>query len=464
MASNSIQVIQPGPSAGQAFGRGLVDTLQPILEREQQLNQTRRAIQGIRDKSQNASPIDQLYNIIEASSVSPEIGRSSGALYEQLMKSEQTGKFFGNQGQGTSRGQPQQQGPAQNLQPQQQGQQYPINLQVSGGGIPTTMQGQGEPVAGQPRPGPYTSSGVLPAIMTADEIDARAREAAQIQNDPSSLPGWQQYFSNQNELNRKARGEAENALLNSGLDQTEIPEAMEIGKQFSGEKDLNKWVIDTKNAYDKYKNSMDKLENADIPGFFRGVMQGPKARETALERMTGTVQDLIKAGKESYVRAFLAKEDLSPTEIEEAIHPLTERSTVSLDKLKKGIFPANKREVDLEQKVKNKDENPFVDYETAKEKAPNEMKAMQARLANFFKNSVDNDTSLLVLRHKLWNEKDYDWRQIGPAIREAMGKGLKLNPSQLAELAEVETQAPRQSISDVFNNWGRWQDYFRGAK
>lgn len=86
MASNSIQVIQPGPSAGQAFGRGLVDTLQPILEREQQLNQTRRAIQGIRDKSQNASPIDQLYNLIEASTISPEIGRSLGPLYEQLMR------------------------------------------------------------------------------------------------------------------------------------------------------------------------------------------------------------------------------------------------------------------------------------------------------------------------------------------------------------------------------------------
>lgn len=461
-----VTILPTKTNLGTVLGKSMGQGLQTGIENQVQRGITQQDLNRLRQNSQNASPTDLAFNLAEATALNPALGRAAGPLFETLMRSNQSDRFFGKQGsnQGNAQGPVNGQSPSTGFKQSLNNQQQPVNLQVNGGGIPTTMQGQGEPVAGQPRPGPYTSSGVLPAIMTADEIDARAREAAQIQNDPSSLPGWQQYFSNQNELNRKARGEAENALLNSGLDQTEIPEAMEIGKQFSAEKDLNKWVIDTKNAYDKYKNSMDKLENADIPGFFRGVMQGPKARETALERMTGTVQDLIKAGKESYVRAFLAKEDLSPTEIEEAIHPLTERSTVSLDKLKKGIFPANKREVDLEQKVKNKYENPFVDYETAKEKAPNEMKAMQARLANFFKNSVDNDTSLLVLRHKLWNEKDYDWRQIGPAIREAMGKGLKLNPSQLAELAEVETQAPRQSISDVFNNWGRWQDYFRGAK
>ena len=86
MAANPIQVIQPGPSAGQAFGKGLVDTLQPMLEREQQLNQTRRALGDIRSRSANASPTEQLYNLIEASSISPEIGRNLGPLYEQLMR------------------------------------------------------------------------------------------------------------------------------------------------------------------------------------------------------------------------------------------------------------------------------------------------------------------------------------------------------------------------------------------
>ena len=114
-----------------------------------------------------------------------------------------------------------------------------------------------------------------------------------------------------------------------------------------------------------------------------------------------------------------------------------------------------------QQKLKD---NTFVDYETALEKAPKEMKAMQNRLSSFFKNNVNNDTSLLVLRHKLWNDKDYDWRQIGPAIREAMSKGLKLNHAQLSELTELETQPPRQSIADVFADWGRWQDKIKGVK
>lgn len=471
----AIQVLPQGPSYSNSLYQGLMDTYQPMLSKELNRQQTAKALEGIKAKSQNASPIDQLYNLIEASSVSPEIGRSSGQLYEQLMRTDQTGKFFGNQGQaqsqgqGMSRGQPQQQGPAQNLQPQQQGQQPPINLQVNGGGIPATMQGQGERVAGQPNPQAYSPSGVLPRIMPAEEIQNLAERAAQNQNDPSSLPTWLNYYNGLNDTARNARTEAENVALKMGVDQTEIPEFMKIGEQFSNETDVNKWAIDTNEKYQEYKNNKEKLNNALIPGFFTGLTQGPQKRETAIKRLSGSVQDLVKSGHEPYVRQTLAQQDLSPTEIEEVIHPLTDNTFNTLEKLPKGFFSANKSlfdgsDVEISKGQPKLKGNTFVDYETALEKAPKEMKAMQNRLSSFFKNNVNNDTSLLVLRHKLWNDKDYDWRQIGPAIREAMSKGLKLNRAQLSELTELETQPPRQSISDVFADWGRWQDYFKGAK
>lgn len=477
----SIQVLPQGPSYGNSLYQGLMDTYQPMIQRELNQQQTAKAIQGIKNKSQGASPVDQLYNLIEASAISPEIGRSLGPLYEQLMRTEQTGKFFGGQGQGQgqgmsrgqgqgmSRGQPQQQGPAQNLQPQNTNQQTPINLQVSGGGIPATMQGQGDRVAGQPNPQPYTSSGVLPRIIPAEEVQLLAERAAQNQNDPSSLPGWLNYYNGLNDNARNARAEAENVALKMGIDQTEIPEFMKIGEQFSNETDVNNWAINTNEKYLEYKSNKEKLNNALIPGFFTGLTQGPKPRETAIKRLSGSVQDLIKSGHEPYVRAKLAEQDLSPTEIEEVIHPLTDNTFNSLEKLPKGFFPANKslfngKETEIVKGQPKAKEDTFVDYETALEKAPKEMKAIQNRLSNFFKNNVNDDTSLLVLRHKLWNDKDYDWRQIGPAIREAMSKGLKLNRAQLSELTELETQPPRQSISDVFADWGRWFDYFRGAK
>ena len=87
-------------------------------------------------------------------------------------------------------------------------------------------------------------------------------------------------------------------------------------------------------------------------------------------------------------------------------------------------------------------------------------------LVDFLKENVTSDTTLLGIRDKLWNEKDYDWRQIASAMQEAQtGKNaLKLSPDQRAEVTQIQTQAPNQSLSDVFSEWGRWMDYLRGQK
>lgn len=457
-----VTILPTKTNLGSALGQSLGQGLQTGIENQVQRGITQQDLNRLRQKSQSASPTDLAFNIAEATALNPALARAAGPLFETLMKSQQTNRFFGGQGVGNGlTGQP----INTNIKPGYGTVNEPtptVNIVNQGKGIPTTFEGQGEPVAGQPRPSGYTSSGVLPSIMPAEEIDARAREAAFLENDPSSLPKWQQYYSNLNDLSRIARSEAETALLNSGLDQTEIPEAMKIGEKFSSEKDLNKWTIDTKRTYDEYKNNKEKLNNALIPGFFTGLTQGPEKREAAIKRLSGSVQDLVKSGHEPYVRQILANQDLSPTEIEEVIHPLSRQTIKNIENFPKGIFERN--EVDFKSANPTKKQNDFVDYETALEKAPKEMAAMQNRLSSFFKNNVNDDTSLLVLRHKLWNEKNYDWRQIGPAIREAMSKGLKLTPAQLSELTEIETQPPRQSVSDIFSDWGRWYDKLKGKK
>ena len=62
------------------------------------------------------------------------------------------------------------------------------------------------------------------------------------------------------------------------------------------------------------------------------------------------------------------------------------------------------------------------------------------------------------------NDKHYDWRQVGPAIREAQAKGLKLTRDQLNELTDVESSAPIQSMPDMFRDWGNILDVMRGSK
>jgi hypothetical protein len=105
-----------------------------------------------------------------------------------------------------------------------------------------------------------------------------------------------------------------------------------------------------------------------------------------------------------------------------------------------------------------------VSYEEALEKDPKSLQRMQDRLSEFFLKNVDDNTSLLPLRDKLWEEKDYDWRQIGPAIRQAENMGLELTPRQKTEMADIDTQAPYQSLPDIFQSFDRVLQYFRGGK
>ena len=206
---------------------------------------------------------------------------------------------------------------------------------------------------------------------------------------------------------------------------------------------------------------MDALEAAFIPGVGSALLG--RDRDAALKKMIPDTQNLVKMGREAQARKYLASQWLSPTEVAEQIHPLGKGQEAALSRLPKGVFPAEKPQPASPYPPKNK-ENPFVSFEQASKNAPKEMQAMQDRLADFFLKNMDKDTSPLVLRDKLWNEKDYDWRQIGPAIRQAQEEGLKLEPHQQAEMSEINTQAPIQSLPDIFQDWWRLLSNLRGAK
>ena len=336
---------------------------------------------------------------------------------------------------------------------------------------PTPFMGTGQQGEEQRIPGEAFNSlaggqpsyGIVPRIQTVQEMDAQARDMATKAGDINAYPTFLSTLQAQNQQNMQQRERLERKAEEQGVSREDIPEFMEIGKNHNYERDEDKWLLKTNQDFGIYKNAKDSLDNAFIPGFFRGLVKSPKERERSLDRLNEPVQTLLRMNPalEPKIRAQLAGEYLSPTEVEERIHPLTEKTKESLSKLPKGTFP--KEEVTSERGHPERKENVFVDYDTAVKQAPREMAVMNKRLVDFFKSNVNDDTSLLVLRDKLW-DKDYDWRQISDALQEAVSNGLKLNTSQKAELVELQTQAPRQSLSDVFTDWLRPVEFVRGNK
>lgn len=304
-------------------------------------------------------------------------------------------------------------------------------------------------------------------IMTPQDMDAEARRFAAAVNDPNGYNTRLNQLQNQNENATSQRQALEDSALKAHVPPSELPRFMVVNSHLNPS-NPSEWAQEAKRNYAKVKANDDKLERAFIPGIGNALLG--QNRDRALKDLIPTVQDQVKRGLEQETRNFLTDQYLSPTEVESLIHPITPKTEKAIESLPRGLFPAEKKaswsdvgEV-FKGKLPNSKTNPFISYEEALEKDPKSIQLMQDKLSDFFKNTVNDDTSLLVLRDKLWNDKDYDWRQIGPAIRQAEKMGLKLNTAQSSEMADIESQPPIQSLPDIFKDWGRFKSVMRGNK
>jgi hypothetical protein len=100
-----VHVSTPRPSLGSALGNAIGGVGGQIAGQEYGRYQTRQGLDKLRKSSQNASPIDQLYNLIEASDYSPQIGKAIGPLYQTLMSQQGANQL----GSGLTGSQPQSQ-------------------------------------------------------------------------------------------------------------------------------------------------------------------------------------------------------------------------------------------------------------------------------------------------------------------------------------------------------------------
>ena len=163
----------------------------------------------------------------------------------------------------------------------------------------------------------------------------------------------------------------ENLAAEQGVSRQDMPEFMQLGKNHNYMRDPNKWVQATNKDWGPYKNAKEQLSNAFVPGFFRGLISSPKEREKSLERLNDPIKEILKLNPalEPKIRDDLGKEYLSSTEIELAIHPLSDKLKTNLQKLPKGTFPKK----EIETSTGTQKENPFISYDKALKAAPKDI-------------------------------------------------------------------------------------------
>jgi len=432
-----------GQLVSKQISQHLPGAVQQGYQRQTGLNaidQAQANIQRMQAEAQaNGSSVDPFQIAMEltrAGAQNASLERALGPLMQTAMQQNKVNRAF--PGQAPATGSP-------NAQP---------------GAQPSASMAEGQTMGMEnaPQQTPYVKPSPF-NIMSKEQMNAEAERYAQAVNDPNGYNTRFNQLQAQNDAATTQRKDLEDAALKANVKPDELPRFMTVNSHLNPE-NPSQWALEGKRNYDKVKSNDDKLLRNFIPGLGSGLLG--KNRKAALKRMEPTVQDQAARGLEQETRKLLADNFVSPTEIEELLHPLTPQKEKAIKSLPNGTFPAETGE--QLSFFANPVKTPLGSYEEATERSPQKMQEMQNNLTDFFLKNVDDNTSLLVLRDKLWHDKDYDWRQIGPAIREAEKKGLKLNTAQYTEMSDIETQPPRQSLPDIFQDWDRVTQFFRGNK
>lgn len=432
------------------FGRHAPQMLEERFKTQRGLDQLEKAqkaiSEGIIDPAtqmrRDLDPYEMALQFAKAGIAAPGLERALGPLMQTAMQGGKVNRAFPESGQGQ---------PSPQQMPGMQGQ------------IPGVQQQQQlqEPFKGAL---PSGESGFLtPSVFnipTPEEIKQEGERYARAVNDPNAAIIREDQLRREVDTANQQRTDLENAALNTKeVTPAELPRFMQVGSKFDP-RNPSQWLQNTQREYAKVKANDKKIQTAFYPGIGQALMG--QNRDAALERLVPTSLEQKALGLEEETRKYYQDQYMSPVEIEAQFRPLTTPKEKSIQKLPRGLFP-RESETTFERGFPEKKRS-IISYEEALEKAPKELEIMKDQLADFFVKNVDDDTSLSVLSNKIWEDKDYDWRQIGPAIREAQKKGLKLTGRQSTELTDIETNPPMQSLPDIFRDLSRIPSYLRGNK
>lgn len=438
----------PGDLISADVGRALQGVLPGAIQQGFQRGMGLNAIDQLQaDLASSGGDINKMLPALaKAYTLNPNLERSG--LGQTFLQQAKTGRAFPD-----AAGQP---GGLGSLQSQG----MPSQGQASTASIPANEQQQPIQQSAFATPSPFN-------VMTAQDMDKEAQRYATAVQDPNAYSTRLNQLQGLNDAATSQRQALEDAAIKANVKPEDLARFMVVNSNLDP-RNPSQWAQEGIRNFKAVKNSDDALRTAFIPGVSNALLG--MDRQKALKRLEEPVQNNKARGLEQFDREYLAENYLTPTEIESLYHPITPKLDKAISQLPRGLFPAQKKAswgdvLDVFTKPTDLTRSPFISYEEALEKAPERLQTMQSNLADFFLKNIDKDTSLSALAEKIWDTRDYDWRQFAPAIKEARQKGLQLEPFQERELANVSTSAPMQSLPALFQDFGRrYLPLLRGAK
>lgn len=237
----------------------------------------------------------------------------------------------------------------------------------------------------------------------------------------------------------QALAHIQSMLASQGVTDREMPYATQMAQLLSE----REGIADPNELIKRVRSSLDEFRQVDgilTPGIGKALVKtglpfglvgsllaGGESRDKMISRLDPMIRKLSEKGFDPILREKLASQGLSPTEVQESMY----RANHPVD---------------------------FKKFENSISKFPSPSKndkINQDRLQDLVFKSVEDGVPLLSIRHKLWKDKGYDWRQVVDAFNADLEKGMRLNRDQDRELAEFTSQPPRESLVDIFSDWGR---------
>ena len=453
----------PWDVIGGQIGQGLSQTLPGAVEGHMQRRRANDALtQAQQDISAaNGDPQKIALAIARVGANAPGLERALGPWMQTSMANATVNRAFPNSPQGTQ--QPNQMPGKMANNPT--GQAKPKQMSIAPGAAQIGAQDQESPaLQPQAQPSTYATPGPF-NIMTVPDIEAESERYAKALQDPNAYQTRMAQLQAQNEMANQQRGVLEDLALKAHVSPENLAKFMNVGSKFNT-RNPTEWIEKTKREFGKVQSADQALQKAFIPGIGNAIMG--TNREQALKNIQPEVKRKVEAGLEQDTRDFLTDNYLTPTEIEETIRPLTPPKLKAIQGLPEGDFPpdiaGNEWERFMEVTGGREKRRPEMSFEEMKERNPEKLQQQQEELTDFFLNNIDDDTALLPIRHKLWKDKNYDWRQIGPAIHEAEKRGLTLSTRQQSEMADIDSQAPIESLPEIFQSFDRFWKYIQGSK
>ena len=481
MAANPIQVIQPGPSAGQAFGKGLVDTLQPMMERSQIRSELQQALAPMQQQGfENQPYTKQLSQLLPALMGTPGGAQLAGELAPILSQRASNQAYLSYLDQQRAN---REQAKKPAGKPQIKNASGDLGVLVEGPEGEIAQEGYRNPEERQQRnPQAYPSGQsttpqqafapeqirpMTPEEMQDAKYDLLENSARMgkpmdpgtaeqlIQQDQANR--IKQYEMSENEKQRreehydKRMREGEAQAINSGLlkDDYEKPIFKKFLEEGADMKNSNEQFQHAKNRFQEYKNARDTLRRSfDAPGpidtAYRKLLGTYQSKEDIIKSLQPQLKVYKKLNLIDEARRDLADTvGLGPEDVETALYPPPPHQREIWNK-----FPKNPIKQVSKGPHGGLRENPFPGEEVAL--PPEQFQTFKDGIATHLKKYPE--TNLVALRGFMNQDRGFAWTDYKKAIDELVEEGrFKPDPIQQHEKF-ITDNPPLPGLAQLFSN------------